>query len=272
MEKKRTKKVRITHLKRMKEDGRKIVAITAYDWSVASIVDECGVDVVLVGDSLGNVVQGLESTIPVRMSEMIYHTKNVARGIKTAHLCADMPFLSYQASDYDAVRNAGNLMKRGGAESVKIEVNATRYTKTVRALTDSGIPVIAHVGLCPQSVNMLGGYGVQGKTSESAQFIYDLALECAGEGAFALLLERVEPSLTEKITSAVDIPVIGIGSGGGCDGQVLVFDDMVGLTKGPLPGFVKKYSEARKIFSAATGEYIREVRKGVFPSPDGKKR
>lgn len=255
----------------MKKNRRKIVAITAYDWSVASIVDECGVDFVLVGDSLGNVVQGLGSTIPVRMSEMVYHTRNVARGVKTAHLCADMPFLSYQASDYEAVKNAGILVKRGGAESVKMEVGARRYAKTIRAVADAGIPVVAHVGLCPQSVNMLGGYGVQGKTPESAERIYNLALECAGEGAFALLLECVESSLAAKITAAVDIPTIGIGSGGGCNGQILVFDDMAGLTKGPPPRFVKKYAEARKTLAAATRKYAREVREGAFPSPGGEK-
>ncbi len=255
----------------MKREGRKIVAITAYDWPVASIVDPY-VEIVLVGDSLGNVVQGLESTVSVTMTEMIYHTCNVARGVKTAHLCVDMPFLSYQTSDYDAVKNAGRLVKQGGAESVKIEVGAGRYTKTVGAVTDAGIPVVAHVGLCPQSVNLLGGYGVQGRTPGSAKKILELALECAREGAVALIAECVPPELASRITSEVEIPVIGIGSGGGCDGQILVFDDMVGLSGGELPGFVKKYSEARKVFINATKEYAGEVRNGLFPaSEDGEK-
>ncbi len=266
------KKTRLPHIRRMKEQGRKIVAVTAYDAPVASVVDESGVDIVLVGDSLGNVVQGLESTVPVKMSEMIYHTKIVSSAVRTAHLCADMPFLSYQASDRDAVRNAGRLVKQGGAESVKIEVGARRYTRTVRRITDAGIPVAAHVGLCPQSVNLLGGYRVQGDTPESAEEIHTLALECRDKGAVMIFLECVPPELASRITDAVDIPTIGIGSGGGCDGQVIVFNDMVGLSKGPVPGFVRKYAEAREIFKSATIQYADEVRKGVFPgkdTPDG---
>ena len=254
-------------LKRMKRDGRKIVAITAYDWGVGEIVDACGVDLVLVGDSVGNVFAGLPSTVSVRMRDMAYHTRAVSRGVKNAHLCADMPFLSYQTSERDAVRNAGTLL-RAGACSVKMEISAPRYVKTARAVMDAGIPVVAHVGLCPQSVNLYGGYGIQGSTPESAEYIYRLALESREEGAAALVIECVEPALARRITSAVDIPTIGIGSGGGCDGQILVFNDLVGLTEG-VPGFVKQYSEARKVFSSAVEAYAREVREGVFPAPDG---
>ncbi len=249
----------------MKKDGRKIVAVTAYDSQVASVVDESGVDIVLVGDSLGNVVQGLESTVPVQMSEMIYHTRIVSRAVRAAHVCADMPFLSYQASDYDAVKNAGRLLQRGRAESVKIEVDAWRYAQTVRRITEAGIPVVAHVGLCPQSVNLLGGYRIQGNTPESAETIYKLALECCNEGAVMLVLECITSELASRITSAVGVPTIGIGSGGGCDGQVLVFNDMVGLSEGPVPGFVKKYFHAREAFASATKQYAEEVRKGLFP-------
>ncbi|MGI9558813.1 MAG: 3-methyl-2-oxobutanoate hydroxymethyltransferase [Thermodesulfobacteriota bacterium] len=262
----KTQKTRVSHLAQMKKDGRKIVAVTAYDCSVARIVDSCGVDVVLVGDSLGNVFQGLDGTVAVRMEDMIYHTRAVSRGVERAHLCADMPFLSYQTDDRDAIKNAGNLLKRGGAESVKIEVGARRYTQTVRSLTDAGIPVVAHVGLCPQSVNLYG-YKVQGDNPQSAGFIHGLALECREAGAVALVIECVPPALASRITEAVDIPTIGIGSGGGCDGQVLVFNDLVGLS-GPVPGFVKKYAEAGEIFATAVESYAREVRDGVFPPPE----
>lgn len=256
----------------MKEQGRKIVALTAYDFPVASILDENGVDMILVGDSLANAVQGLQSTVPVRMREMIYHTRIVSAAVRSAHLCADMPFLSYQTKDSDAVRNAGRLAKIGGAESVKIEVNSKRYAQTVRRITDAGIPVAAHVGLCPQSVNLLGGYGVCGDTPESAEAIYELALECRNEGASMLFLECVPPELASRITSAVEIPTIGIGSGGGCDGQVLVFNDMAGLSEGPLPGFVKKYAQARETFAEAVKNYADEVRKGVFPAKPKRKK
>ncbi len=270
MGKAQTKKIRITHLRRKKRDGSKIVAITAYDWTVASIVDGCGVDVVLVGDSLGNVVQGLESTVPVRMRDMEYHTRIVSGAVRVTHVCADMPFLSYQAGNREAVKNAGILLK-AGAESVKIEVGARRYIKTVRRITDAGIPVAAHIGLCPQSVNLLGGYGVQGNTPQSAQHIYDMAVGCRDSGAAMLFLECVPPELASRITSGVDIPVIGIGSGAECDGQVLVFNDMVGLTGDSVAGFVKQYAEARKMFADATERYAYEVREGIFPAPEGKK-
>ena len=254
-------------LKRMKREGRKIVAVTAYDWRVGEIVDGCGVDLVLVGDSVGNVFAGLPSTVSVRMRDMEYHTRAVSRGVRNAHLCADMPFLSYQTGERDAVRNAGALL-RAGARSVKMEISASRHIKAARAVTDAGIPVVAHVGLCPQSVNLYGGYGIQGCTPESADDIYRLALESREEGAVALVVECVPPALARRITSAVDIPTIGIGSGGGCDGQILVFNDLVGLTE-KVPRFVRQYCEAGKIFSSAVEDYVREVREGTFPPPDG---
>lgn len=264
MRKDRAKKVTLPLLKKMKDAGRRIVALTAYDREFASIADEGGVDIVLVGDSVGNVIQGLDSTVPVRMKEMMYHTRIAAAARPAAHLCADMPFLSYQADDRDAVRNAGRLMKRG-AESVKLEVSARRYAQTTRRLTDAGIPVAAHLGLCPQSVNLLGGYGVQGGTPESAAAIFDLAVECRDAGAAMLFLECVPPELASRVTGAVDIPTIGIGSGGGCDGQVLVFNDMAGLSEGPVPGFVRRYAEARKTLVSAVGKYAEDVRNGAFP-------
>ena len=251
-------------LRKMKSNGRAIVAVTAYDWCVGSIVDGCGVDLVLVGDSVGNVFSGLPDTVSVRMRDMEYHTRAVARGVKTAHLCADMPFLSYQAGDGDAVRNAGRLV-RAGAQSVKIEISAPRYAETVGAVTDAGIPVVAHVGLCPQSVNIYGGYGVRGSTPEAAEEIRRLAVRSCERGAAALVIECVPAELARRITSDVDIPAIGIGSGGECDGQILVFNDLVGLTDGKVPSFVKRYGQARKDLSSAVEEYVREVREGVYP-------
>ena len=249
----------------MKQSGEKISMITAYDAATAEIVDTAGVDAVLVGDSLGNVIQGLENTLSVTLDEMIYHTKIVSRGIKHAHLSTDMPFLSYQVSVEEAVSNAGRLVKEGNAESVKIEVN-DEYIDTIYALYKASIPVIAHIGLCPQSVHVMGGYTVQGKKTEDAENLLNLAHLSEDAGAFMLVLESIPSGLADLITSSVSIPTIGIGAGSTCDGQVLVFNDMVGLSPDPLPKFVTKFAEGRKSFIKATEKYIEQVKKQKFPS------
>lgn len=249
----------------MKDRGEKIAMITAYDAAVASIVDEAGVDVVLVGDSLGNVVQGMPDTLSVTMDEMVYHSRIVSRGIKTAHLSSDMPFLSYQKSREAAIGNAGRLLKEGRAESVKLEVNET-YVDTVYHIQRAGVPVIAHVGLCPQSVHAMGGYRVQGHSERERARLVSLAQSCEEAGAFIVLIEGVVPEVADEITKSLAIPTVGIGSGPGCDGQVLVVNDMIGLSPEPLPKFVKKYADASSLISDATKEYVKEVKEGTFPS------
>lgn len=260
-------KIRVTDIKSMKSNADKITMITAYDATVASIVDDAGIDIVLVGDSVGNVVQGLPNTLSVTMDHMIYHSLIVSRGIKHAHLSCDMPFMSYQTSCSEAVANAGKLVKEGNAESVKLEVNE-RYIETVYAITKSGIPVVSHIGLCPQSIHSTGGYRVQGRTDEDAEKMIELAQASEEAGAFLIVIESIPSGLARKITEIVNIPTVGIGAGNSCDGQVLVFDDMVGLSPEPLPRFAKKYTNAREIFLDATKRYINEVKSSVFPGKE----
>lgn len=249
------------------KNKEKIVMVTAYDAPTAKIVDESGVDIVLVGDSLGNVIQGLENTLPVTLDEMIYHTKIVSRGIQNAHLCADMPFMSFQSSIKDAVRNAGRFVKEARAESVKLEVTED-YLDTVKEIRKAGIPVIAHIGLRPQSFLDMGGYKLQGREKGEAARLVALAKEIENAGAFSLLLESIPQKLAKKITRATKIPTIGIGAGVDCDGQVLVINDLTGLSEDPVPKFVKKYAELRKEMKRATKNYVDEVRKGIFPSSE----
>lgn len=245
----------------------KIVMVTAYDAPTAKIVDESGVDIVLVGDSLGNVIQGLPNTLSVTVEEMIYHTKMVARGIQNAHLCSDMPFMSYQSSRLDAVRNAGRFIKEAGAQSVKLEVTQD-YIDTIYEIRKAGIPVMGHIGLRPQSVHDMGGYKLQGKDKEEAKELIALAKEVEKAGAFSLVLESIPQKLAKKITRAIKIPTIGIGAGPDCNGQVLVINDLVGLSEDPQPKFVKKYAEIRESMKEATKEYVDEVRSGAFPSSE----
>ena len=233
-------KTRITKFKQMKQNGEKITMITAYDAATAELVDTAGIDSVLVGDSLGNVIQGRDNTLSVTLEEMIYHTKIVSRGINNAHLAADMPFLSYQVSVEKAVENAGRIIKEGNAESVKLEVNE-EYIDTVYAINKASIPVIAHIGLCPQSLHVMGGYRVQGRNKDDADQMLHLAHLAEDAGAFLIVLESIPSPLARKITSSISIPTIGIGAGSDCDGQVLVFNDMAGLSPEPLPKFVNKF-------------------------------
>lgn len=261
------KKLRTTDFRKMKERGEKIAVITAYDATVAAIVEAAGVDVVLVGDSLGNVVQGLEDTLSVTLDEMIYHTKIVSRGVARAHLCSDMPFLSYQKSPEDAIESAGRLLKEGQAESVKLEINE-EYVDTVYRIQKAGIPVVAHIGLCPQSVHVMGGYKVQGGLPREREELLDLAKSCEQAGAFMIVVESVVSEVAGDITESLEIPTVGIGSGADCDGQVLVVNDMIGLTPEPLPKFVKKYAEVAETISDSTKKYVEDVKKGTFPSQE----
>ncbi|MEO2083643.1 MAG: 3-methyl-2-oxobutanoate hydroxymethyltransferase [Desulfurobacteriaceae bacterium] len=249
-----------------KKRGEKITVLTAYDYLTAKIVDSAGVDAILVGDSLGMVALGYKSTIPVTLEEMIHHTKAVVRGRKNAMVIFDMPFLSYQTGVRDAVLNAGKALKETGCDAVKIE-GGVEQAETIKVLVDAGIPVMGHVGLQPQSVNVYGGYKLRGKGKEREKIIADAkAVEEAG--AFAVVLEKIPAELAREITEMLKIPTIGIGAGKYCDGQVLVFHDMVGLFEDFKPRFVKRYAELGKSAREAVEAFIREVREGKFPGEE----
>lgn len=247
-------------LQKQKENHQKITMITAYEYSAAKILDELGVDMILVGDSLGMVVQGAEDTLSVSMEDMIYHSKAVAKGVKNAFIVADLPFMSYQISVEEAVRNSARLLKEGRANAVKLE-GGVAYAPHIKAITQAGIPVIAHLGLTPQFVNVLGGYKVQGKDEFAAKQLIKEAKEAQSAGAFALLLECVPWQVAQKITDEAKIPVIGIGAGKHCDGQVLVWHDILGFNTDFKPKFVKAFANVREGLKA----YIDEVRGGIFP-------
>ncbi len=261
------RKVTVPELHDMKNRREKIVMVTAYDTPTANIIDEAGVDIILVGDSLGNVIQGLPNTLPVTMDEMVYHTKIVSRGIERAHLCGDMPFMSYQASKEDALRNAGRFIKEGGAESVKLETNEN-YLDTIYAIQKSGIPVMGHIGLCPQSIHITGGYKIQGRENQEAKRLLELAKSTEEAGAFSLVLESIPRDLARRITESVIIPTIGIGAGPFCDGQVLVINDLVGLSPEPVPRFVKRYANLRDSIANAVRDFVEEVKDGTFPDSE----
>ncbi len=248
-----------------KDNNRKISMLTAYDYSMAKMVDAAGIDSVLVGDSLGMVFQGNESTLPVTLDEMIYHTKAVVRGVKNALVVADMPFLSYHVSKEEAVRNAGRMIKEGGAEAVKME-GGSLFSETIKAVVDAQIPVMGHIGLTPQSVNAFGGFKVQGKDEQSAKRIWEDARLLEEAGVFAITLECIPDKLAQLITKSLRIPTIGIGAGKSCDGQVLVINDMLGMFSDFVPRFVKQYARLNTEITAAVQGYIAEVREGDFPA------
>jgi len=248
-----------------KDNNRKISMLTAYDYSMAKIVDAAGIDSVLVGDSLGMVFQGNESTLPVTLDEIIYHTKAVVRGVKNALVVADMPFLSYHVSKEEAVRNAGRMIKEGGAEAVKME-GGSLFSETIKAVVDAQIPVMGHIGLTPQSVNAFGGFKVQGKDEQSAKRIWEDAKLLEEAGVFAITLECIPDKLAQLITKSLRIPTIGIGAGKSCDGQVLVINDMLGMFSDFVPRFVKQYARLNTEITAAVQDYITEVREGDFPA------
>ena len=255
----------ITHIREMKQRGEKIPMLTAYDYPTARLLDAAGIPILLVGDSLGMVVLGYDSTVPVTMDDMLHHVKAVVRGSQRALVVGDMPFMSYQASSDEALRNAGRFLKEGGCQTVKLE-GGERVAETVRRIVESGVPVMGHIGLTPQSVNQLGGYKVQGKTPRAAvQLIRDAhALEQAG--CFALVLESVPAPLAKAITHRLSIPTIGIGAGPDCDGQVQVISDMLGLFTDFVPKHTKQYARLADIIQKAVSEYAAEVRSGAFPT------
>lgn len=251
--------------KQSKAEGKKISMLTAYDYSTAKLMDEAGINAILVGDSLGNVMLGYEDTISVTMQDMIHHSAAVARGAKNAMVVVDMPFMSYQTSVYDAVVNAGILMKEGRANAVKLE-GGKEICPQVTAITNAGIPVMGHLGLTPQHINTLGGHRVQGKTEDAAQKLLDDARALQQAGAFAIVLECVPAKLAKKITNELSISTIGIGAGADCDGQVLVYQDMLGMFSDFTPKFVKKFANVGEVMKTAFKAYIDDMQNGQFPS------
>lgn len=259
------RRVTTLRLQDMKKKGKKISCLTAYDALMARIIDDAGIDLILVGDSLGNVVQGHETTIPVTLEDIIYHTKAVVRGVQRALVVADMPFMSYQVSPEEAFRNAGRLMKEAGASAVKVE-GGHRVAEAVRRMTEAGIPVMAHLGLTPQSINQFGSYRARGQNEEEATQMMNDALELQEAGAFAVVLEKIPMGLAKDISEALSIPTIGIGAGPHCDGQILVYTDMLGLTIDFSPRFVRRYDNLQEKIATIIGQYIGDVKNGEFPN------
>ncbi len=258
-------RVTIAQLREMKEKGEKIPMLTAYDYSVAKLLDEAGVPILLVGDSLGMVVLGYESTIPVTMEEMLHHTKAVVRGAQRALVVGDMPFMTYHAAISDALRNAARFIQEGGAQAIKLE-GGERMAETVRRIVECGIPVQGHIGLTPQSVHQLGGYRVQGRSPEAAQQLLNDAIALEQAGVFSIVLESVPTPLSKLITERVSVATIGIGAGMYCDGQVQVISDLLGLFTDFVPRHAKQYAKLGDIIKAALAEYIKEVQAGSFPT------
>ena len=260
-------KVTILDFKRKKESDEKITMLTAYDYPMARIIDRAGVDAILVGDSVGMVMLGYSDTVSVTMDVMIHHTKAVRKGTERAFLIADMPFMSYQVSDEDAVRNAGRFVQEAGCEAVKLE-GGKEITSRVKAIISAGIPVMGHIGLTPQSASKLGGYKVQGKDTDSAATLIEDATLLEKAGCFAVILECVPKELAEKITRKLRMPTIGIGAGSHCDGQVLVTYDAIGYFDKFVPKFVKKYTEVSKTIGEAISSFKRETESGAFPDDE----
>ena len=256
-----------TSIMQMKNSGHKISMLTAYDYTTARLLDEAGVNTILVGDSLGNVILGYEDTISVTVEDMIHHSAAVARGAKNALVVTDLPFMSYQTSVYDAVVNAGRLMKEGRAGAVKLE-GGKEVCPQIKAIVSAGIPVVAHLGLTPQSINTFGGFKVQGKTEAAAQKLIEDAKAVEEAGAFLLVLECVPAKLAKLVTESINIPTIGIGAGAGCDGQVLVIYDMLGMFSDFKPKFVKHFANAGDMIREAVKTYIAEIDDGTFPAEE----
>ncbi len=258
-------KTTVATLKKMKEEGNRITMLTCYDYSTAKLMDEAGIEILLVGDSLGNTMLGYEDTLSVTMEDMIHHTAAVARGAENALIIADMPFLSYQVSAEDAVRNAGRLLKEGRANVVKLE-GGVRMCEQIEAIVRADIPVCAHIGLTPQSVNAFGGMRVQGKSEEAALSLIEDAKSVEAAGASLVVLEGIPARLAALITKTVSIPTIGIGAGADCDGQVLVYQDMLGMFSDYVPKFVKQFASVGDVMTQGFTDYIQEVKAGTFPA------
>lgn len=257
----------VSTFREQKAKGEKISMLTAYDYSTAKLMDEAGINGILVGDSLGMVMLGYEDTLPVTMEDMIHHTAAVCRGAKNTLVVGDMPFMSYQVSVEEAVYNAGRLMKEGRCQAVKLEGGAS-VCPQIRAIANASIPVMAHIGLTPQSINAFGGFKVQGKSEEAAKKLLEDAKAVEEAGAFAVVLECVPAKLAELISKSISIPTIGIGAGAGCDGQILVYQDMLGLFSDFTPKFVKKYANVGEMMTQAFRDYIADVQEGSFPAPE----
>jgi len=253
--------------KKAKENKQKITMLTAYDYSTAKLVDEAGINSILVGDSLGMVMLGYDDTLSVTMEDIIHHSKAVSRGAKNALIVADMPFMSYQSSVYDAVVNAGRLIKEGMAASVKLE-GGVEFKEHIKAIVNASIPVVGHIGLTPQSINKFGGFKVQGKTEETAKKLLEDAKAVEEAGAFAVVLECVPAKLAKIITESINIPTIGIGAGKDCDGQVLVYQDLLGMYSDLAPKFAKRYAEIGKGMVEAFKKFSDDVNNGIFPAPE----
>lgn len=263
----RKEKVTLPKLLEMKQNGEKIVCLTAYDWLLASLLDNAGIDLILVGDSASMVFAGHETTLPITMDQMLYHTQAVSRGVKRALVIADMPFLSFQVDPKEALYNAGRFLKEGGAEGVKIE-GGEPMAETVRTLTQVGIPVMGHLGLTPQSIQAFGGYRLRGKTEQEAEQLKKDAKILEEAGAFAIVLEKIPAQLAKEITASLSIPTIGIGAGPYCDGQILVTPDMLGLFTAFRPKFVRQYAHLAEEIQKAVSQYIADVRSGAYPSKE----
>lgn len=261
------RKVRIHHLNQMMKAGRPIAMVTAYDAVTASLADEAGIDVILIGDSAGTTVHGFETTLPVTLEMMIIHTQAVVRGANRPLIVADLPFMSYQLSPEQALASAGRVLKEGGAEAVKLETCSERSLPSIRAIVDSGIPVMGHIGLVPQALNQLSGYRVQGRGEIDGTRLLELARKVEAAGAFAIVLELIPSGLAARITAELTIPTIGIGAGAGTDGQVLVMNDLLGLTPDP-PRFARKYVDLRAGIVRALRKYGRDVRERSFPAEE----
>lgn len=260
------KKITTLRLLEMKKSDQKIVCLTAYDALIARIFDETCVDVILVGDSLGNIVQGHETTLPVTLEDMIYHTKAVVNGAKRPLIVADMPFMTYQVSADLAFTNAGRIMKETGCEAVKLEGANPIVLNAIQRMTDAGIPVMGHLGLTPQSINKFGSYRARGKDQKEADRILEDAVRLEEAGAFAIVLEKIPYQLAEKVTNSISIPTIGIGAGPHCDGQILVYTDMLGLTVDFQPRFVRRYANLLDVVQASVKQYGEDIRNKTFPS------
>ena len=255
--------ITVRDLRNFKQRGERFAMLTAYDYPTARLLDEAGIPVLLVGDSVANNILGYETTLPVTMEEMLHHTRAVARGTKNALVVGDMPFMSYQTSLEEGIRNAGRFLKEGGAHAVKLEGGMYELTA---ALVDRGIPVMGHLGLTPQSVHAMGGYRVQGRTEEDANRLLDGALSLEKAGVFSLVLEGVPTKVGRRITEAVSMPTIGIGAGPHCDGQVLVVNDFLGLNTGTYPRFAKPYANLAEVITSAAKEFLADVAEGRFPN------
>jgi 3-methyl-2-oxobutanoate hydroxymethyltransferase len=257
----------IVDLRKRKAEGQKLAMVTAYDATMARLLDQAGVDVLLVGDSLGMVVQGASDTLAVTLDQVIYHCRCVAKGSSRAHLVADLPFMTYQVSPEQALENAGRMLSAGQVQSVKLE-GGVAVAETVRRIVSCGIPVMGHVGLTPQSVHAMGGFRVQGRSDEDAQRVLDDALAIEAAGAWSIVLEGIPSELAERITERLTIPTIGIGAGPACDGQVLVCNDILGLDLSFSPRFVKRYARLEETVVGAVRTFVEEVRAGSFPGPE----